>query len=70
VFGPLSLVGLLIGLDCYHIFILFLLNQIWCSGLFVHLVDVGVGDLACWLFILFLPSLRLVLVRLVAFLVA
>jgi hypothetical protein len=47
VFGPLSLVGLLVGLDCYHLSILFLLDQIWCCSLFVHLVDVGVGDFAC-----------------------
>jgi hypothetical protein len=70
VFSPLSLVGLLVGLDCYHLSILFHLDQIWCSSLFVHLVDVGVGDFSCWLFLLFLPSLHLALVRLVAFLVA
>jgi hypothetical protein len=44
--GPLSFVGLLVGLDCYHLSILFLLDQIWCNNLFVHLVDVGVGDFA------------------------
>jgi hypothetical protein len=49
VFGPFSFVGLLVGPDCYHLFILFLLDQIWCSGLFLHLVDVGVGDFAYWL---------------------
>jgi hypothetical protein len=43
---PLSFVGLLVGLDCYYLSILFLLDQIWCSSLFVHLVDVGVGDFA------------------------
>jgi hypothetical protein len=42
---------LLVGLDCYHLSILFILDQIWCSSLFVHLVDVGVGDFACWLFL-------------------
>jgi hypothetical protein len=47
VFGPLSFVGLLVGLDCYHLSILFLFDQIWCSGHFVHLIDVGVGDFAC-----------------------
>jgi hypothetical protein len=45
-FGPFSFVGLLVGLDCYHLSILFLLDQIWCSSLFIHLVDVGVGDFA------------------------
>ena len=48
-FGPLSFVGLLVGLDCYHLSVLFLLDQIWCSSLFVHLFDVGVGDFAWWL---------------------
>jgi hypothetical protein len=65
---------LLIGLDFYHLSILFLLDQIWCSSLFVHLVDVGVGDFACWLLLelllLFTPGLRLALERLMAFLVA
>jgi hypothetical protein len=74
VFGPFSFVGSLVGLDCYHFSILFLLDQIWCSGLFVHLVDVGVGDFACWLLLeillLLVPGLCLTLVRLVAFLVA
>jgi hypothetical protein len=73
-FSPLSFVGLLVSLDCYHLSILFLLDQIWCSGLFVHHVDVGVGDFACWLLLellfLLIPGLRLALVRLVAFLVA
>jgi hypothetical protein len=62
---------LLVGLDCYHLSILFLLDQIWCSSLFVHLVDVGVGDFACWLLLelLLIPGLCLALERLVAFLV-
>jgi hypothetical protein len=64
---------LLIGLDCYHLSIFFLLDQIWCSSLFVHLVDVVVGDFACWLLLellrLFTLGLRLALERLVAFLV-
>jgi hypothetical protein len=70
-FGPLSFVCLLVGLDCYHISILFLLDQIWCSSLFFHLVDVGVGDFACWLLLelLLIPSLCLALERLVAFFV-
>jgi hypothetical protein len=73
-FWPPSLVSLLVGLDCYHLSIRFLLDQIWCSKLFVHLVDVGVGDFACWLLLelllLLIPGLRLALVRPVAFLVA
>jgi hypothetical protein len=74
VFGPLSFVGLLVGLDCYHLSILFLFDQIWCSGHFVHLIDVGVGDFACLrlleLLLFLIPGLRLVLVRLLSFLVA
>jgi hypothetical protein len=74
VFGSLSFVGLLVGLDCYHISILFLLDQIWCSSLFIHLIDVGVGDFALWLLLelllLLIPGIRLALVRLVVFLVA
>jgi hypothetical protein len=46
------------------------LMAIMCSCLFVHLVDVGVVDLACWYFLLISPGLRLALVRLVAFLVS
>jgi hypothetical protein len=70
VFDPFPFVGL----DCYHLFILFLFDQVWCSNLFIHLVDVGVGDFACLLLLellpLLIPDLRLALVRLVAFLVA
>jgi hypothetical protein len=74
VFGSLSFVGLLVGLDCDHISILFLLDQIWCSSLFIHLIDVCVGDFALWLLLelllLLIPGIRLALVRLVVFLVA
>jgi hypothetical protein len=72
VFGPFSFVGLLVGLDRYHLSFLFILYQIWCSDLFVHLIDVGVGDFACCLLLelLLIPGLRLAFVRLVAFLVA
>jgi hypothetical protein len=66
-FGPLSFVGLLVCLDVYHLAIPFLFNQIWCSRLFVHLVAIGVGDFACWPFLLLLIDLRLALVRLVVF---
>jgi hypothetical protein len=69
----LSFVGLLVGLDCYHLFILFLFDQVWYSNLFIHLVDVGVGDFACWLLLelllLLIPGLCLALERLVAFFV-
>jgi hypothetical protein len=37
-FGPFSFVGLLVGLDCYHLSILFLFDQVWCSNLFILLV--------------------------------
>jgi hypothetical protein len=74
VFGPFSFVGLLVGLDCYHLSILFLFDKIWCSSLFIHLVDLGVGDFACWLLLelllLLILGLRLALVRLVDFFVA
>jgi hypothetical protein len=48
------------------------LKTCWCSGLFIHIADVGVGDFVCWLelLLLLIPGLRLALVRLVAFLVA
>jgi hypothetical protein len=67
----LSFVGLLVGLDCYHLSILFLFDQVWCSNLFVHLFDVGVGDFACWLLLelLLILGLCLALERLVAFFV-
>jgi hypothetical protein len=64
VFGLLSFVSLLVGLDCYHLSILLLFYQILCSGLVVHLVDVGVEEFACWLLLLLIPDLRLALVRL------
>jgi hypothetical protein len=73
-FGPLSFVDLLVGLDCYHLPILFLLDQIWCSSLFVHLFYVGVGNFACWLLLvlllLLIPIYCLALERLIAFHVA
>jgi hypothetical protein len=43
---PFSFVGLLVGLDRYRLSILFLLDQIWCSSLFIHPIDVGVVDFA------------------------
>ena len=68
-FGPI--VGLIIHLDGHHLVIFLLLQEIRCGDLFVHLVGVGVGELAC-LFLLFLapPILHLALIGLVAFLVA
>ena len=57
-FGPI-VVGLLIHLDSYHLVIFILLQEIRCGVLLVHLVGVGVGELACllfvFLFLLFLP---------------
>jgi hypothetical protein len=39
--------GLLVGLDRYYLFVIFLFYQIRCSGgFFIYLVDVGVRDLA------------------------
>ena len=71
-FGPI--VGLLVHLDGHHLVILLVLQEIRCGGLLVHLVGVGVGELACLLFVfLFLlfssPILHLALIELVAFLV-
>jgi hypothetical protein len=73
VFGPFPFVGLLVGLDCYHLPIFFLLDQIWCGSIFIHLFYVGVGDFVRWLLLelllLLIPGLRLALERLVAFFV-
>jgi hypothetical protein len=66
-FGPFSF-GLLVGIDHYHLSILLFLDQIWCSGLLIHLVVVGVEDLACWIFLIFFLGPHLALVRLVSFL--
>ena len=52
-FGPI--IGLLIHHDGHHLVIFLLLQEIRCGGLFVHLVGVGVGELACFLFV-FLSS--------------
>jgi hypothetical protein len=51
-FGPFSFVGLLVGLDGFHLYILIFLAQLRCSRFFVQLVGVGVGDPACWPFLL------------------
>ena len=48
-FDPI--VGLLVHLDGHHLVIFLLLQEIRCGGLFVHLVGVGVGELACFLFV-------------------
>jgi hypothetical protein len=73
-FGLLSFVGLLVGLHCYHLSILFLFDRVWRNSLFIHLVDVGVGDLSCCLLLklllLLISGLRVALVGLVDFLVA
>ena len=51
------IVGLLVHLDGHHLVIfLLLLQEIRCGGLFVHLVGVGVGDLACFLLLFLLCS--------------
>ena len=50
-FGPI--VGLLVHLDGHLLVIFLLLQEIRCGGLFVHLVGVGVGELACFLFFSF-----------------
>ena len=69
VFGPF--VGLLFHLDGHHLVIFVLLQEIRCGGLLVHLVGVGVGELACLLFLLLLcssPILHLALIGLATFL--
>jgi hypothetical protein len=69
--APFPLLACLLALIAMTFPSFFHLDQIWCSSLFVHLVDVSVGDFSCWLLLLFflIPGLRLTLVRLVAFLV-
>ena len=51
-FDPI--VGLLVHLDGHHLIIFLLLQEIRCGGLFVHLIGVGVGELACLPFVFFL----------------
>jgi hypothetical protein len=51
-------------------FLFFFFYQIWCCLLFIHLVCVGVGDLACWILLLVFLCLHLALVRLISFFVA
>ena len=54
-FDPI--VDLLVHLEGHHFVIFLFLQEIRCGGLLVHLVDVGVGELACLLFVfLFLLS--------------
>ena len=65
--------GLLVHLDGHHLVIFLLLQEIRCGDLLVHLVGVGVGELACLLLIFLLCSsliLHLALVGLVTFLMA
>jgi hypothetical protein len=59
---------LLVGLDGYHLSIVLLLDEVWRSHLFVHLIYVGVVDLACYLFLLISLDLRLALLIVLAFL--
>ena len=71
VFDPI--VGLLVHLDGHHLVIFLLLQEIRCGSLFVHLVGVSVGELACLVFLFLLcssPILHLALIGLMAFLVA
>jgi hypothetical protein len=65
--APFPLVTCLLALIAITFPFFFLFDQVWCSSLFVHLVDVCVGYFACWLLLeLFLiPGLRLALERLV-----
>ena len=53
-FGPI--VGLLVHLDGHHLVIFLLLQEIRCGGILVHLVGVGVGELACLLLLFLLCS--------------
>ena len=48
-FGPI--VGLFVHLDGHHLVTFLLLQEIRCGGLFVHLIGVGFGELACFLFV-------------------
>ena len=70
-FDPI--VCLLVHLDGHHLVIFLLLQEIRCGGLLVHLIGVGVGELAYLLFLFLLcssPILHLTLIGLVTFLVA
>jgi hypothetical protein len=71
--GPFPLLACLLALIAITFSFFFFLDQIWCSSLFIHLFDVGVGDFAYWLLLellLFLiPGLCLTLEILVAFFV-
>ena len=51
----LPIVGLLVHLDGHHLVIFLFLEEIRCGGLLVHLVGVGVGELACLLLLFFAP---------------
>jgi hypothetical protein len=72
--APFPLLGCLLALISINFPFFFFLIKYVVAAFFIQLVDVGVGDFACWLLLelllLFIPSLRLALVRLVAFLVA
>jgi hypothetical protein len=65
--APFHLACLLVLITITLLFFFFL-DQIWYSGLLIHLVVVGVEDLACWIFLIFFLGPHLALVRLVSFL--
>ena len=50
------IVSLLVHLDGHHLVIFLLLQEIRCGDLLVHLVGVGVGELACLLLLFLLCS--------------
>jgi hypothetical protein len=54
----------------FHLSIFLLFDQVRCSGLLVHIVGIGVGDISCWLFLLISSGIRLALVRLMPFFMA
>jgi hypothetical protein len=45
--APFPLLACLLALIAITFPFFFLFDQIWCSHLFIHLVDGGVGDFAC-----------------------
>ena len=72
--APFPLLACLLALIAITFpFFLFLIKY-RVEAFFVHLVDIGVGDFACWLLLellpLLIPSHCLALERLMAFLVA
>jgi hypothetical protein len=68
--APFPLLACLLALIAITFPFFFFLIKYGVAAFFVHLVDVGAGDFACWILLehllLLIPGLCLALVRLVA----